>query len=349
MSIPKAIIVPCEGKSLTADERRLFATTNPFGLILFARNVENPAQVLALTQEFRACVGRADAPVLIDQEGGRVARLRPPHWDEFPDAALLGKLYKIDSVCGIAAAKLLGRMLAAQLSAIGISVDCTPVLDLRVDGADAIIGSRAFGADPETVAALGRAVCDGLRVGGVLPVIKHIPGHGRATADSHLELPRVEATSAELGSADFVPFESLHDMPLAMTAHILYSAIDPDNCATLSPKLIQGVIRQQLRFNGLLMSDDICMQALQGELPVLARRVIDAGCDVALVCQNNSKYPPDVELLEAVMAATPMLSPEAQVRWQEARGWLRPLELYDPKLARAEFNRLMAEVERKAG
>lgn len=341
MSTPKAVIVPCSGQRLNAEERSLFGKANPFGLILFARNIDNPMQVKALVDEFRACVGRADAPVLIDQEGGRVARLRPPHWEAFPPAGRLGELYRIDPTRGVAAAKLLGRMLASQLSPLGINVDCTPVLDLNVKGADAIIGDRAFGADPKTISALGRAVCDGLRVGGVLPIIKHIPGHGRATADSHIELPRVEATAAVLAESDFVPFDNLCDMPLAMTAHILYPAIDPEHCATLSSKLIDGVIRRQLHFKGLLMSDDICMQALQGALPELSQKVIAAGCDVALVCQNNEKYQPDVKLLAEILEATPALSAAGQERWLRAQEWLRPMELFDPRMARAEFNHLV--------
>lgn len=341
MTAPKAAIVSCAGKTLGVDERQLFASANPFGLILFGRNIDSPTQVRALTDEFRACVGRADAPVLIDQEGGRVARLRPPHWEELPPAARLGELYRIDPTRGVAAAKLLGRLLAAQLSPLGINVDCTPVLDLYIKGADAVIGSRAFGDDPKTISVLGRAVCDGLCVGGVLPVIKHIPGHGRATADSHFELPRVDAPVSQLEGSDFIPFDNLCDMPLAMTAHILYSNIDSDNCATLSAKVIGDVIRKQLSFNGLLLSDDICMQALQGDLPSLSRRVIDAGCDVALVCQNNPEYPPDVPLLAEVLAATPALSLLAQQRWQQAIDWLKPMSLFDPKLAKAEFQRLI--------
>lgn len=348
MSIPKALIVPCEGKSLSVSERQLFASTNPFGLILFARNIDNPVQIKALTDEFRACVGRADAPVLIDQEGGRVARLRPPHWEELPAAARLGEIYRIDPTRGVAAAKLLGRLLAAQLLPLGINVDCTPVLDLHVKGADAVIGDRAFGDDPKTVSVLGRAVCDGLCVGGVLPVIKHIPGHGRAATDSHIELPRVGTAADQLEASDFVPFDNLCDMPLAMTAHILYSEIDPDNCATLSSKVIGEIIRKRLSFNGLLMSDDICMQALQGDLPSLARGVIEAGCDVALICQNNSKYPADVKVLADVLAATPALSSLAQQRWQRALDWLKPMQLFDPKLARAEFQRLIPEAPRKS-
>lgn len=338
MAAPKAVIVGCEGHSLSQEERRLFASHNPFGLILFARNIDNPGQVTALTNEFRACVGRADAPVLIDQEGGRVARLRPPHWDELPPAATLGALYRHDPVRGVAAAKLLGRLLAAQLRPLGITVDCTPVLDLGLAGKDKVIGDRAFGNEPKVISALARGVCDGLRVGSVLPVIKHIPGHGRAMADSHEELPVVDTSLEEMNETDFAPFKALHDMPLAMTAHILYTAIDRDNCATLSPKLIQEVIREQIRFEGLLMSDDICMKALKGDLPALATSVLEAGCDLALYCRY------EVADLSAILAAVPPLSIEATLRWDRARKWVRPMDLFDPKLAQAEFQQLLSNV-----
>lgn len=346
MSIPKSVIVPCAGTSLTAEERRLFGHTNPFGLILFTRNIDNPNQVRALADEFRACVGRADAPVFIDQEGGLVARLRPPHWESFPSASVLGELYKIDPVRGIAAGKLLGRMLASQLAPLGITVNCAPVLDLPVEGANRVIGSRAFSQDPGTVSAIARAVCDGMRVGGVLPVVKHIPGHGRAMADSHFELPRVNASLETLEASDFIPFQNLGDIPFAMTAHVLFTELDPDNCATLSSRIIDGVIRQHLHFNGLLMSDDICMRALEGDLPVLARRAIEAGCDLVLICQNSNEYPLDTKALAEVIDVVPALSEETQGRWQKALEWLRPMGLFDPKLARAEFNHLIPEAAR---
>jgi beta-N-acetylhexosaminidase len=337
VSIPKAVILSCVGTSLTADERRLFGQANPFGLILFKRNIDNPSQVLALTQEFRSCVGRADAPVLLDQEGGRVARLQPPHWEIFPPAAAIGELYTRDTARGLAAAKLLGRLLAAQLLPLGITVDCTPVCDLQFPKADAVIGDRAFGSDPHKVALLSRAVCDGLRVGGVLPVIKHIPGHGRAMADSHLELPVVETAAEELQNSDFAPFRELRDMPLAMTAHIKYSALDTQNCATLSPKIIAEVIREQIGFQGLLMSDDVTMKALNGSLPELSLASIKAGCDIALYCKDSV---PD---MTAICEAVPTLSLDAQLRWKNAQTWLRPMELFDPKLARAEFNQFFPD------
>ena len=352
MNIPKALIVPCEGLALTSGERQLFKDQNPFGLILFARNIHAPEQVAALTAEFRACVGRDDAPVLIDQEGGRVARLKPPHWHELPPAEKIGQLYLQDSQAGLDAAYLLGRLLASQLAPLGITVDCAPVLDLLVAGADSVIGNRSFGPDPQVVSVLGRAVCNGLRAGGVLPVIKHIPGHGRATADSHLELPHLETPVDVLAASDFIPFANLADIPLAMTAHVLYREIDAEACATLSPKVINGVIRQRLGFDGLLMSDDICMQALEGKLPDLARGILAAGCDLALICQNSSRDQPDLAVLDSVLEATPALTAQAQRRWEKAKDWLTlqpPAEstcesVFEPDLAARQLAHLLENV-----
>jgi len=332
VTAPRSAILSCEGTALSSAERRLFTSANPFGLILFKRNVESASQLIKLTSEFRSCVGRADAPVLIDQEGGRVARLSAPEWDTFPPAAAFGALYKHDGTRGIAAAKLLGRMLAAQLRPLGITVNCAPVLDLHRPETTQAIGDRAFSSDPRAVSVLARAVCDGMRVGGVLPVIKHMPGHGRASADSHEELPVVNATWPELQASDFVPFMELRDMPLAMTAHILYPQIDPDLCATRSPLIISQVIREQIGYNGLLMSDDITMKALEGAPDVIARDVIAAGCDVALYCKH------DVDHMTAICAAVPKLSVETQLRWQKAQSWLSPMDLFDLRLAKAEFS-----------
>ncbi len=339
MSSLKPVIVGCTGLELSHEERRLFSSANPLGLILFARNIDNPSQVTRLTNEFRSCVGRADAPVLIDQEGGRVARLRPPHWDELPPAALLGELYRIDPVRGIAAAKVLGRILASQLSALGINVDCTPVLDLRIAEADKVIGDRAFSADPKTIAALGRALCDGLRVGGVMPVIKHLPGHGRAMADSHHALPVVETSLDTLEMADFSPFSALRDMPIGMTAHILYTAIDREKCATLSPTVISTIIRQQIGFNGLLLSDDLGMKALSGTPADLAVEAVQAGCDVALYCQH------DLAAMTEILERLPLMSDESSQRYRNAVNWMRPMNLFDPHLARAEFSQLISNVK----
>jgi len=336
MITPKAVIFGCSGHRLTAEERRFFAQHNPFGLILFARNIDNPIQLTNLVTEFRACVNRPDAPVLIDQEGGRVARLGPPHWPEYPAAAKLGEVYRKDDMRGIAAAKLLGRLLGDHLISMGITVDCTPVLDISMPDADPVMGNRCFDTDPKIVAVLARAVCDGLRVAGVLPVIKHMPGHGRTTADSHMTLPVVNASLDELDACDFVPFVQLADMPLAMTAHVLYPALDPDNCASVSSKIIHDVIREKMGFQGLLISDDIGMKALSTSKPVSARAVLAAGCDLVLECKGV------LAEMQAVAEIVPPLSPAAQRRWEVAQKWLSPLDLFDRSLAEAEFNQLMS-------
>ena len=303
MSVPKAAVVGCSGAGLTEEERRLFAAANPLGFILFARNCVDPKQLRALVDSLRETVGRDDAPVLIDQEGGRVARLGPPHWRKPPPASEFAAIYAKDKRAGIAAARLNARQIATELKAAGINVDCTPVLDIPVSDADAIIGDRAYGAAPEPVAVLGRAVCDGMIESGVLPVIKHIPGHGRARADSHKSLPVVETSRAELSRTDFVPFRGLAvAAPCAMTAHVVYSAIDADAPATCSRKVIEEVIRGEIGFDGVLFSDDIAMGALAGPLAVRTKACLDAGCDVALHCSGSLAE--TREVLDAAPALT---------------------------------------------
>ncbi|MBV8651617.1 MAG: glycoside hydrolase family 3 protein, partial [Alphaproteobacteria bacterium] len=243
---PRAVIFGCAGKTLEASEHAFFRDADPLGFILFARNCETPDQIRALIGELRDSVGRADAPVLIDQEGGRVARLRPPHWRSYPSGAQIAALGK-DAAD---AARTAAHLIADDLRRLGITIDCLPVLDLSFPGADAVIGDRSFGADPERVAELGRAQCEGLLSGGVLPVIKHIPGHGRGTVDSHFALPVVDASREALEAADFAPFRKLNDAPWAMTAHIVYTALDPDRAATLSPTVIDEVIRGVIGFDG---------------------------------------------------------------------------------------------------
>jgi beta-N-acetylhexosaminidase len=281
-----AFISGCAGQALTAVEIAFFRETNPWGLILFARNVGSPAQITALTRNFREIVGRENAPVLIDQEGGRVQRLRPPNWREYPPGNRLGALYARDPVKALRAARLVSRLIAADLHPLGINVDCVPVLDVPQEGADAIIGDRAYSNDPEVVALIARAVMEGMMEGGVLPVIKHIPGHGRAGVDSHLSLPVVDTPLGELEAVDFLPFAALADAQMAMTAHVVYTAIDPDHPATLSPKAIR-LIRERIGFDGLLMSDDVSMKALSGSLDDISRTAIAAGCDIALHCNGK--------------------------------------------------------------
>ncbi len=308
-SPPAAVVFGCAGTELTEAERRFFAATNPLGFILFARNVRDPAQVAALVADLRASVGRVDAPVMIDQEGGRVQRLRPPHWRDAPTAATFGAL-AADGERHIAAeaARLNARLIADELTLLGIDVDCTPVLDVPVPGAHDVIGDRAFCRDPELVAELGRAVCEGMLAGGVIPVVKHVPGHGRAMVDSHLELPVVEAGLDALRATDFRPFKLLADAPWAMTAHVVYKALDASAPATCSRKVVQDVIRGEIGFAGVLVSDDLSMKALEGGFEDRARAALAAGCDVVLHCNG------DMGEMRAIAAAVRPLTDAAAER-----------------------------------
>ncbi|MBB6251273.1 beta-N-acetylhexosaminidase [Nitrospirillum iridis] len=309
---PAAIIFGCTGPVLTEAERSLFAATNPLGFILFRRNCETPEQVAALTTALRDSVGRPDAPILIDQEGGRVARLRPPHWPSLPPAGRVGAI--ADADLAQEAAWLHGRLLAATLAPLGIDVDCAPVADVPQAGAHDVIGDRAFGHDPAWVALLAQAQANGLMAGGVLPVVKHLPGHGRALADSHKELPRVTADLATLDAIDFAPFKALADLPLGMVAHILFTAVDADRPSSISPTVIRDIVRGRIGFDGLLISDDLAMEALSGTVAERAVAVLAAGCDVALHCNGT------VAEMAAVAALMPPLTPEAQARWARAQG-----------------------------
>jgi len=281
--VTKPVIFGCESAALSAGERQFFRDADPLGFILFARNCEAPAQIRRLVAELRESVGRGDAPVLIDQEGGRVARLKPPHFPAYPAAATIAAL---GGLRARQAAWLAARLIADDLGQLGITVDCAPVLDVPVSGADPIIGDRAWGHEPRLVAENGLAVCDGLMAGGVLPVIKHIPGHGRATVDSHRALPVVETPRAVLDSTDFAPFRALSGMPWAMTAHVLYTAIDPDRPATLSSRVIADVIRAGIGFDGVLLCDDLSMAALGGKIETRAWDALQAGCDLVLHCNG---------------------------------------------------------------
>ncbi|MBF0248577.1 MAG: beta-N-acetylhexosaminidase [Alphaproteobacteria bacterium] len=286
-SRPLAVVFGCAGTALSDDERAFFRETDPLGFILFQRNCETPDQVRALVNDLRETVGRADAPVLIDQEGGRVARLKPPHWPEFPSARAYAKLYAKNAFEGIDAAETGGWLIAHELAQLGVTVDCAPVLDLVQKGADPIIGDRAFGPDVETISILAKAFMDGLMTGGVSPVIKHIPGHGRATVDSHKALPVVDTDLATLQDTDFAPFRALHMAGWGMTAHVVYTAVDKKRPATMSETVIRDVIRGQLGFQGVLLSDDLSMKALKGGFADRARDCLAAGCDVALHCNGD--------------------------------------------------------------
>ncbi len=303
-----AFISGCEGTELSAAEQDFFARTRPWGLILFARNIENPGQVRRLVADFREVVGRPQAPVLIDQEGGRVQRLRPPHWRTWPPAMRFAELFERDRVEALRAARLVTWLLGRELAGLGINVDCLPVLDVPVPGSHEIIGDRAYGHDPLVVATLGRAAMEGLRTAGVAPVIKHVPGHGRARADSHLELPVVDTPMEELHGTDFVPFAACADAPMAMTAHVVYTDIDPEAPATHSSRVIGEVIRGEIGFDGLLMSDDVNMKALKGSLAERCERALAAGCDIVLHCSGV------LEEMEEVAAAAGSLAGRGRER-----------------------------------
>ncbi len=279
-----AVIHGFAGPSLSRDERAFFRDADPAGYILFARNVVDKDQLRGLTSELRALNGRDRLAILIDQEGGRVSRLRPPVWPHFPaPGAPFDKLYEIAPMSAIEAARANAEAIGLVLSEVGINVNCLPLLDVRQPGAHDIIGDRASGAEPMRVAALGRAVLDGLAAGGCVGVVKHMPGHGRAMSDSHLELPVVRASEEAL-EVDLQPFSALNDAPMGMTAHVVYTAWDADRCATLSPYVIERIIRQRIGFDGFLMSDDIDMKALVGSPGEKAKAAVAAGCDVALDC-----------------------------------------------------------------
>ncbi|MDZ3831278.1 MAG: beta-N-acetylhexosaminidase [Sphingopyxis sp.] len=271
------------GPVLTDDERAFFRDSNPAGYILFGRNIENRDQLRRLTDDLRSLDGRAGLPILIDQEGGRVARMKAPEWPDFPPGAVFDALYERAPASAIEAARLNAMALAAMLAEVGITVDCLPLLDVRQPGASDVIGDRALGSEPMRVAALGRAILGGLQAGGVIGVVKHIPGHGRALLDSHKELPRVAASDHELQS-DLAPFAALRDAAMAMTCHVVFEAWDAERPATLSPVVIDTIIRQRVGFHGLLMTDDIDMKALSGSIPALAAEALAAGCDIVLNC-----------------------------------------------------------------
>ncbi len=282
----KPIIASCAGPALDDEEVALFAAERPAGLVLFRRNCDNPDQLRALTDAFRRAVDDEQAFVLVDQEGGRVARLRPPHWRALPPAAVFGRMAGHDFVHAAAALQLASAIVAHELLEVGITVNCAPVLDVPAPGAAEVIGDRAFAHDPDLVARLGRVAVDAMLDAGLLPVIKHIPGHGRAPLDSHHALPRVDADIESLYAVDFVPFEALADAPLAMTAHVIYEALDEDRPATVSETVIEEAIRGHIGFEGLLVTDDIGMQALAGPLSARARAALEAGCDLVLHCSG---------------------------------------------------------------
>ena len=335
---PRAMVLGCAGETLDDGERRFMADADPAGFILFKRNCENPAQTHALIEALREAVGRPETPVLIDQEGGRVVRLGPPHWRTPPAPALLGALAEIDSIAGARAAWLNARLMAADLCALGFTVNCVPVLDLRFPGASKVVGDRSLGADPQLVARLGRAIADGLSAGGIVPAVKHLPGHGRAAADSHAVLPRVDTPVKALRACDFVPFHALRDTPAGLTAHVCYAALDPELPGTLSPKVIGEAVRGTIGFDGLLMSDDLSMGALTGSVGQRASAALAAGCDLALHC--NGKH----EEMEEVAAAVPRLAGRAGERFERMLAARRAPDAFDEADGRRELDSLLARV-----
>lgn len=333
MSTSSAAILGCAGTTLTAEEVAFFKDVKPWGFILFKRNIADPNQVRALTAALRETVGRPDAPILIDQEGGRVARLQPPHWRIYPPGRAYGELVANDPLTAREITRLGSRLIAHDLLSLGVNVDCVPVLDVPDPKGHEIIGDRAYGDTPEQVATLGRAAAEGLLAGGVLPIIKHIPGHGRALSDSHLELPVVKAKLDELDKRDFAPFRVLSDMPMAMTAHVVYTAIDRRRPATTSKKAIKKIIRESIGFDGLLMSDDLSMKALSGDFKQRAKDSLSAGCDVVLHCNG------DMAEMKAVMSGVGRMGKEARRRAQAVMGRLVKVpEPFDVAEARARFD-----------
>jgi len=332
----RAFITGVSGPGLSAAEREFIRSERPWGFILFKRNVETPQQVALLVEELRKAVGSLDAPVLIDQEGGRVQRLGPPHWPAYPPGALFGALYDVDRKLGLSAARLSARLIAADLEALGINVDCLPLADVPVPGADTVIGDRAYGTSPEKVAAIARAVTEGLGEGGILPVLKHIPGHGRATADSHFRLPEVKTSKNELERTDFAAFQPLADLPMAMTAHVVFSALDPVHPATTSATIIERVIRGVIGFQGLLMSDDVSMNALSGSIAERTQAILSAGCDMVLHCNGK------LEEMREVAAETPELSGKALERARRALASRRAPQPFDRTAGRAELDAMMS-------
>lgn len=333
-----AFISGCAGHALSLDEQRFFARSNPFGLILFRRNCDSPEQLQALCESFRLAVGRRNAPVFVDQEGGRVQRLGPPsnRWRQYPPARAYGAAYRRDRVEGLRAARNAGRLMAEDLIAAGITANCAPVLDVPQPGAHEVIGSRAYSTEIEPIMALARAHAAGLAAGGILPVIKHVPGHGRARADSHLELPVVEAELAELQAVDFPPFAAMADAPMAMTAHVVYTAIDPLAPATLSGPLIQSVIRGQIGFDGLLMTDDLSMKALSGSFTEKTARALAAGCDLVLHCNGVMAE------MEEVAAAAGVLKGRALSRARAALRARQKPQPFDRQQALRDLDTLLA-------
>jgi beta-N-acetylhexosaminidase len=331
----RAFITGLAGLSITGPERLFLRDAEPWGLIIFKRNVSTPDQVSELTQSFRDCVGW-EAPVFVDQEGGRVQRLGPPHWPAYPAGQRYGEIYDRDPSAGVASARLAGHLIAADLRALGIDADCLPLADVPLASSDPVIGDRAYGTEPGKVSAIAKAIAEGLQAGGVLPVLKHLPGHGRATADSHHNLPVVDTDRATLEATDFAAFRPLAGLPIGMTAHVVFTAFDPVAPATTSATIVRQVIRGFIGFQGLLMSDDISMNALSGTIAERSRAALTAGCDVVLHCNGVMSE------MEAVAAEAPKLAGQSAIRAQAALARRSAPEEFDKQAARKIFTQMVS-------
>ncbi|UHS61174.1 beta-N-acetylhexosaminidase [Agrobacterium vaccinii] len=335
MTDTKAMILGCSGLTLTDDEIALYKAESPWGFILFGRNIGDAAQITDLVASMRDAIGNPNAPVLIDQEGGRVQRIRPPILQSYPNAQALGEIYLRDKAQGLRAAWLMSRLHAFDLTKLGITVDCLPVLDVPVEGASNVIGNRAYGFDPALVAAMGQAAADGLKAGGMLPVMKHIPGHGRGLVDSHHELPVVDVPLDELDAHDFVPFRAMNTELMAMSAHLVFTALDADRPATTSPTVIDEIIRGRIGFDGLLISDDSSMNALKGTLGERAANIVAGGCDIVLHCNGVMD-----EMLQ-VVKEVPVLSGKALERARAVEAGFTVADGSDEVALRDEFNAML--------
>ena len=332
----RSFISGCSGLDISASESAFFAKKQPWGLILFKRNCDNPAQVKELIKQFRAAVQRKDAPVFVDQEGGRVQRLGPPHWPKYPAANAFGRLYDRSPLLALNVARSVGRLMASDLYELGFTSSCLPVLDLPQADGHAVIGDRAYSTKQGPAMVLARAHVAGLMEGGILPVMKHIPGHGRALVDSHNDLPTVNASRLDLEQHDFPPFAALADLPMAMTAHVIYSALDNSNPATTSRKVIRDVVRKVIGFNGLLMTDDLSMKALRGTLREKVEASINAGCDMVLHCNGI------LDEMEQVADAAPVLAGRSLRRAKQALRLRRKPMPFDEKKAAQDMQAVLA-------
>jgi beta-N-acetylhexosaminidase len=338
----RAFITGVAGTTLSPPELAFLRRAEPWGVILFARNIENPSQLRCLTGSIRDALAR-NAPILVDQEGGRVQRLGPPLWPSYPPGATYGRLYEADRAEGVRAAYLGAFLIASDLASVGIDVNCLPIADVPAPGASTVIGDRAYGHTPEKVAAIARSVADGLLDCGVLPVLKHIPGHGRASTDSHHALPVVDIGYSKLESTDFAAFRALADLPLGMTAHVVYSAVDLLAPATTSVTVVHDVIRSWIGFSGLLMTDDISMGALSGSIAERSRAALDAGCDLILHCNG------DIQEMEEVASIVPPLAGEAAKRAELALARRFASAVQDVAKLRTEFTALVRPQMQQSG